>query len=200
MDEFMRWALGIQFVGVYGIARSVSSGFMQLGEMKGWEWKESYAVTIGMSVIAFPWLYQVFVYFVSPGSPSWMYIGLPNAVRWTGLAASIPVSGFLIWVFKTVGTAGAKQLVTFDDMKLATTGPYSRIRHPMYTGMFLHGITWSLFTDHWGTGGGFVALVLFLVIFRVPREEEVLLEHFGEEYRQYMARTGRFLPQRKALQ
>ncbi len=123
-----------------------------------------------------------------------MYMGLSDAVRWTGLAASLPVCGFLIWVFKTIGMAGAKHLVTFDEMKLATKGPYSRIRHPMYVGFGLWGCTLLLFTDNWLLGGSLVVLIVFVGLFRVPHEEKVLIEHFGDEYRQYMARTARFIP------
>jgi len=37
-----------------------------------------------------------------------------------------------------------------------------------------------------------VALVLLAV--RLPNEEAHLIEKFGDEYRQYMRRTGKFLP------
>jgi protein-S-isoprenylcysteine O-methyltransferase Ste14 len=123
-----------------------------------------------------------------------MVLGLPDVVRWAGCIASLAVSGFLIWVFATIGTAGAKHLVTFDDMKLATSGPYSRVRHPMYVGFCLWGITFLLFTDNWAVGGSLVAFLVFVAFFRVPHEEQVLIEHFGDDYRQYMGRTSRFLP------
>ena len=90
--------------------------------------------------------------------------------------------------------AGAKYLITFDDMKLVTNGPYSRVRHPMYAGFLLWGITWLLFTDNWFVGGALVGIVVLVVVFRLPDEEKILTEHFGDEYRQYMARTGRFIP------
>ena len=195
IDEFMRWALGIQFLVVYVLVRGIFSG-MTLGEANGRKWKESPLVALGLTVLAIPWGYLVFIYFFSPESMPRLTIGMPVVLRWLGFAASLPICVYLIWIFKTIGTAGSKYVITFDDMKLATHGPYSRIRHPMYTAMFFHGITWLLFTDQWGPGGGFVVIVVFLVVFRVPHEEKVLLEHFGDEYRQYMLRTGRFLPRR----
>ena len=137
--------------------------------------------------------YALFPY-LSSSDRSWMVLGLPDVVRWAGLAASLAVSAFLIWVFATIGTAGSKHIVTFDDMKLATSGPYSRVRHPMYGGFCLWGLTFLLFTDNWAVGGAVVALVVFVALVRVPHEEKVLLEHFGDDYRQYMGRTSRFLP------
>ena len=191
VDAFMRAAFVIQFLGV-PMVRTVFAG-LQIGEEKGRKWRDSRTYQIGGIVPVIGLLYAIFLYLFSSGLP-WMYLGLPDVVRWVAFAASLAVSGFLIWVFKTIGTAGAKALITFDDMKLATDGPYSRIRHPMYAGFFLLGITWLLFTDNWAVGGTWLGFMVFVAIFRLPNEERVLIEHFGDEYRQYVARTGRFLP------
>ncbi len=176
--------------------RSFFAGISCLGEPKGRKWKETPIVAIGLSLLAIGWGYMVYVYCAEPESLPWAQIGLPEVIRWSGFGISLVVCGFMIWVFRTIGTAGAKHLVTFDDMKLVTWGPYSRIRHPMYTGMLLQGVTWFVMTDHWGVGGGFLLLIGFVVVFRVKHEEEVLLEHFGDDYRRYMLETGRFLPRR----
>ena len=190
----MKWAFGLEVLAVYVVIRSFFAGFLCMGEPKGRKWQETPFATIGLSLIAIGWGYAVYVYYAIPESMPWAQIGLPGIVRWFGFGASIVVCGYMIWIFKTIGTAGAKHLVTFDDMKLVTWGPYSRIRHPMYTGMFLQGVTWLMMTDNWGVGGGFLLLTVFVVVSRIKREEEVLLEHFGDDYRQYMLDTGRFFP------
>jgi protein-S-isoprenylcysteine O-methyltransferase Ste14 len=43
---------------------------------------------------------------------------------------------------------------------------------------------------------GWASLVLFLPVYllRVPREEQMMLDEFAEEYRTYMNRTGRVIP------
>jgi len=56
----------------------------------------------------------------------------------------------------------------------------------------------------WATSLGFVIANWIPIIFavwaavilvaRVPREEQMMLDQFGDEYREYMKRTGRFLP------
>ena len=109
----------IELLGVYVLVRSMFAGFAQLGEAKGWKWKESITVTIGMIAIVIAWVCLLVVYGFYPESLPWMYIGLPEGVRWLGFAASLAVCGLLVWVFKTIGTAGAKQVVTFEGMKLA---------------------------------------------------------------------------------
>jgi protein-S-isoprenylcysteine O-methyltransferase Ste14 len=77
---------------------------------------------------------------------------------------------------------------------LITDGIYKRVRHPMYSAHVLWGIAQMLLLPNLIAGP--LALVLnFAVIYlRVPREEQALLEEFGDEYRQYMKRTGRILP------
>jgi len=194
IDNFMRWAFLIELFGVLGIGRSIWAG-AQIGERKGRKWKENPASWVFMLVLPIPFLYFLGDYFGLLENP-WpgFYMGLPEVVRWIGFAGSIPACVFLLWVFKTIGKAGAKHIIIFDDMKLATTGPYSRVRHPMYTGFLVWSIMMLLFTDHWGLGGSFIVFLVLIAGVRAPVEEKVLTEQFGDEYRQYMARTNRFLP------
>ena len=191
-DQLMRAAFVIELLVVFGV-RPLFAGALQLGEAKGRNLRESPVYLVGAGPLVGGWVWAVFHYLSSTDLP-WMYLGSPDLVRWLGLIASLAASAFLIWVFKTGGTAGAKTIVTFDDMKLATKGPYSRVRHPMYSGLFCWSITWLLFTDNWVVGGAFAGFIVFIAIVRVRHEEGVLMEHFGDDYRRYMARTRRFLP------
>ena len=192
MDELMRVAFGIEYLVVFGV-RPLFAGGLQLGEATGRKWQESPAYFVVSIPFVVGWVWATFLYLSATDLP-WMYLGLPDLVRWVGLIASLASGAFLVWVFKTIGTAGAKTIVTFDAMKLATNGPYSRVRHPMYSGLFCWSITWLLFTDNWVVGAVFAGFIVSIAIVRVPHEERVLVEHFGDEYRRYMARTSRFLP------
>lgn len=76
---------------------------------------------------------------------------------------------------------------------LVTTGIYRYIRHPQYTGMFLFTLGWIL---HWPS---VVTLVLWPVlvaayVWLARREEEGVIEEFGEAYLEYARRTPRFVP------
>ena len=78
--------------------------------------------------------------------------------------------------------------------ELATWGPYALVRNPLYVGNGLVGLGWS-----WIAGPA--AVVVFLLAFWilyglliVPHEEEFLLGEFGQNYRDYCARVGRFFP------
>lgn len=76
---------------------------------------------------------------------------------------------------------------------IATTGPYARIRHPQYVGFVLIMFGFLL---QWPT---LITLVMFPILVTMYarlalREERESLAAFGEAYRQYMARTPRFVP------
>ncbi len=78
--------------------------------------------------------------------------------------------------------------------QLVTTGVYRHIRHPMYTGHLLWALGQPLLLWNWLAGFGYLAAALALMALRIPREEQMMRAHFGEDYRQYAARTGALLP------
>ena len=77
---------------------------------------------------------------------------------------------------------------------LVTTGIYAYMRHPMYAAFLLWGIAQALLLPNWIAG--FSGLVGFgtLYFLRVRQEEQMMLETFGEDYRNYMSRTARLVP------
>ena len=77
--------------------------------------------------------------------------------------------------------------------RLATTGPYARLRHPQYVGFILIMLGFLL---QWPT---LVTLVMFpilvtMYVLLARREEREAEAEFGDEYRRYAARTPAFLP------
>ena len=50
----------------------------------------------------------------------------------------------------------------------------------------------SLLAANWFMGLASLSVLMMLLI-RLPKEEEKIIERFGDEYREYMKRTGRFL-------
>jgi protein-S-isoprenylcysteine O-methyltransferase Ste14 len=74
-----------------------------------------------------------------------------------------------------------------------TNGPYRYIRHPMYTSLIMVGIGIGLLSKSWYFLIPFVATGI-VITFGVRREEEAMIEKFGDEYIQYAQVTGRFFP------
>jgi protein-S-isoprenylcysteine O-methyltransferase Ste14 len=64
----------------------------------------------------------------------------------------------------------------------------------MYTAFLVMGAGMLLLSANWLVGGGPLLFLPLLMLVRTPREESMLLARFGDDYRAYMARTGRYLP------
>ncbi|MEQ1527000.1 MAG: isoprenylcysteine carboxylmethyltransferase family protein [Gallionella sp.] len=79
--------------------------------------------------------------------------------------------------------------------KLATTGPYARIRHPQYAAfalvMFGFLLQWPTLITLF-----MFPLLLWVYVRLALTEERDAEEHFGEQWREYAAHTPRFIPQR----
>jgi protein-S-isoprenylcysteine O-methyltransferase Ste14 len=58
----------------------------------------------------------------------------------------------------------------------------------------LWGISQALPIQNWSAGLASLVVFLPLYLLRVPHEERMMLEQFGEEYCLYMNRTGRVIP------
>ena len=81
-----------------------------------------------------------------------------------------------------------------ETHRLVTTGVYRHVRHPMYSAFFLWALAQALLLPNWVAG--LAGLVGFgtLFAFRLPGEERMMAERFGEEYRAYAASTPRIIP------
>jgi protein-S-isoprenylcysteine O-methyltransferase Ste14 len=80
-----------------------------------------------------------------------------------------------------------------QEHQLVTTGPYAHIRHPIYAALDLFLTSIALVTAH-AFLFAFLAVSVLDHALRIPREEQLMIERFGEEYREYTERAGRLFP------
>jgi len=135
----------------------------------------------------------IILYFLAPPWWTWTHIPLDEWVQWSGaILASISIL-YLIWVHRHLDSQWSIALEIYEDHKLITTGPYRRVRHPMYLGMFVYTIGLCLISLD-------VLVILFFMYTilvnyrRIPGEEQMMIDQFGEEYTEYMKRTGKLIP------
>lgn len=81
-----------------------------------------------------------------------------------------------------------------EEHKLVTEGVYAHIRHPIYVAVWLTGLAQLLMLANWIAGPACLILYLPVYLVRVPREEGMMRDHFGDEYRAYAERTGAIFP------
>jgi protein-S-isoprenylcysteine O-methyltransferase Ste14 len=82
-------------------------------------------------------------------------------------------------------------VVTRAEATLVTNGPYHWVRHPFYVTAALLMASVTVLTANWFIGISSVAVLAMLAI-RTSKEEQMLIERFGQQYRDYMTTTGRF--------
>ncbi len=154
------------------------------------EGRAMFAVRVLMFFLLLAWMVLYAIY------PPWMEvlsIPFPDWLRWVGFALGLASLGFWTWTQVALGKEWSPQLQLREGHHLVTTGPYARTRHPLYTAMIGYGTSLALVTANWV----FVVLAVVAIaglFARVPREEQMMIKEFGEEYRAYVQRTGRFFP------
>ena len=149
-----------------------------------------FGVRVVAGVLLGIWL---IIYAVNPAWTRALDIPFPGWLRWAGSALGFASLGVWIWTQIALGKQWSPQLQLRKEHQLVTTGPYSRVRHPLYSAMLGYGVGLGLVAANWV----FVALVLVMIIWlppRVAREEQMMIEKFGDEYKAYMQRTGKFFP------
>ena len=138
------------------------------------------------------WL-SPFVYLINPAWMAWSKIGLPEWIRWLGVVFGVLCVAGVYWLFSSIGSGITPTSATRQQHTLVTGGPYRWVRHPLYTIGSSMFISFGMMADNW-----YIALLGILAFIamaiRTPKEEANLIEKFGDEYREYMTRTGRFLP------
>lgn len=114
------------------------------------------------------------------------------------LLAGALALGLAFAAFRRVNRAGPNIIPEpRRDTDLVTTGIYSYVRHPIYTGVILCAM--GLASIH-GTGETWLIAGLLLVLFHFKaRHEETLLLAAFPQYADYQRTTGRFFPYLSAL-
>lgn len=132
-------------------------------------------------------------YLVNPEWMGWSKAGLPVWVRWLGVGMGVTCTWLIYWLFRSIGSGITPTSATRERHALVTSGPYRWVRHPLYTVGSSFFVAFGMMADNWFIAGlGLLAFVLMAA--RTPAEEANLIGKFGDEYRVYMKRTGRYFP------
>lgn len=155
--------------------------------------REGWAVTILRAIRAVFLSSSLVLYAVNPAWLSLLDVSLSAWMRWTGVVLGMVSLGLYAWSRMMLGSEWSSCLRMQQAHQLVTSGPYARIRHPIYLAMLTFMTSITLIAAN----GLFIALLLFSIVdlaLRIPKEERMMIEVLGDEYRDYMGRTGRLLP------
>jgi protein-S-isoprenylcysteine O-methyltransferase Ste14 len=132
------------------------------------------------------WVYGTFLNFSFDGAEFLQVASVPLF-----LCGAI-LTGWSDWA---LGQLMRPHIEVMEKHELVTKGPYSRIRHPTYIGIVMMALAPALLFLNAILVIGFVAC-LGIAYKKAVLEEELLASEdgFGQAYRDYMLKTGRFLP------
>lgn len=95
---------------------------------------------------------------------------------------------------RDLGANWSPSLEIGEEQTLVTQGVYGVIRHPMYASHLLWSIAQALLLHNWIAGLASIVSFIPMYLARIPQEERMMIDHFGDAYRAYIARTGSILP------
>jgi protein-S-isoprenylcysteine O-methyltransferase Ste14 len=115
-------------------------------------------------------------------------------IAWLGLVPLVAA----LWLFRRshadLGRNWSVTLKVRENHAVVKAGVYRLVRHPMYSSFFLLGLAQLLLLPNWFAGASGLVGVGIMFAFRVIREERMMLDSFGDEYRSYMTNTKRVIP------
>lgn len=193
-EDTFRWALlvviGITMTiaGYYRIQARVAGGSVSRRE-------EGLPLLVMRAVVGLSLWAVIIAYLVNPDSMAWSALPAADWLRYGGVGLGLLGCGVLYWTLHHLGTNLTDTVVTRAKATLVTSGPYRWVRHPFYVTISLLLLSVSLIAANWLIGLLGIFILAFFVL-RAPLEEQRLAERFGDEYRAYVQRTGRFWPSR----
>jgi len=191
-DIWFRLIIGAQLIAM-GVVRAYF-GAPRAGKSAQASRAESAWLTATLGVVALLHYGAILAYLAYPPMLRWSALEVGAPIRWIAIVISCLGAAGEIWAAISLGTSYSPTLRVAEERVVVTAGPYRWIRHPLYAFWLPLMAGWGVAARNWFILVSGTVLVLVLMIIRVPREEAMMVEGFGESYREYMKRTGRFVP------
>jgi protein-S-isoprenylcysteine O-methyltransferase Ste14 len=114
-------------------------------------------------------------------------------IRTVALIMVIAGLGISVWARRHIGQFWSARVTLKEGHQLIQSGPYARVRHPIYSGIALAMIGMALFVGEWRA---LLGAAIFVVGHwqKARREEALLAGQFGPAYEEYRKRTGSLVP------
>jgi protein-S-isoprenylcysteine O-methyltransferase Ste14 len=133
-------------------------------------------------------------FYVMSGRPRFADYTFQPVLAWFGAAMFLAALWLFYRVHRELGRNWSDSLEVREQHALVTDGLYRYVRHPMYTAFFMWAVAQALLLPNWIAGPAGLVGFGTLFLFRVGREEQMMIDNFGDDYRAYMKRTARLIP------
>jgi protein-S-isoprenylcysteine O-methyltransferase Ste14 len=191
-DLVFRVAVLLLFVGV----RFVRWHSRRLiGWKASWPTMKKYPLdTVVLMSLAVAWVTAMVVYVAFPNLVARFSAPIPQTLRWCAVLVAVAGLALLGWADRCLGQNLSVVLQIRDQHTLVTNGPYHWVRHPIYSATLLYAAALAVVTANYVLAVAIVVPMVLLVALRLGREEQMMIDEFGDAYRTYMQNTGRLLP------
>ena len=116
-----------------------------------------------------------------------------KAVGVAGVAFLLAGLGLYAAARRTLGRFFSEAVRVTPGQRLITSGPYHLVRHPIYLGGILYGLSIPMIAN---SLYGFVIMLvpIPMLFYRIRFEERILVSRFGQEYLEYAHKTKKLIP------
>ena len=119
--------------------------------------------------------------------PRTLVVEIPGVIcTWAGI-------GLALWARYHLAEYWSARVTIKEDHQLIRTGPYTHLRHPIYSGLVLATIGSAVVIDEWRCVLG-ICLVLTGYWVKARKEEVMLSQQFGDVFREHQKHTGFLVP------
>jgi protein-S-isoprenylcysteine O-methyltransferase Ste14 len=121
------------------------------------------------------------------------FLPATSTVYWIGVATLALGLAFAIWARAYIGRNWSAAVTLKEEHELVRTGPYSLVRHPIYTGLLLGLLGSAIAHGEW-RGPVALAIALAALWRKLRLEERWMEETFGTQYAKYRAEVAALIP------
>lgn len=153
-----------------------------------------------ITIVMLLWFFSSQVLPILYSMTGWFNFAEISRPDWLGYAgfAVLVFGNWMLWkAHKDLGRHWSSTVQIKTEQALVTQGIYQFLRHPIYTSHILWGLAQALMLPNWLAGWVSLPLIKLVFILRIPNEERMMVEQFGDDYRNYMEKTGGLFPKIK---
>lgn len=175
-------------------ALTISGSFRRRAEQRGGPLRstDGTPLVVALRLLGLVVMLPFLAYLIDPEWVRWARFWVPTPIRWSAVAVAAVLPPLFYWILASIGDNISPSHITRVGHQLVTHGPYRWVRHPLYAAGTAMVTCLMLISGLWWLALALIPLAILLA--RTSKEEANLVATFGDEYRAYMKRTGRFLP------
>jgi protein-S-isoprenylcysteine O-methyltransferase Ste14 len=117
----------------------------------------------------------------------------PHLLEYIGLVSAVVGMALAVWARVSLGQYWSDKIVLKADHQLIRSGPYARMRHPIYSGVLLGVAGSALAVNEWRVVLAFLLLLTNYTV-KAKLEDKILAESFPKEFADHEKSAGFLLP------